>query len=54
MNGNGPQPLPPPDAAQEQAVGHPYLRIHIVEVYVRDQNTSLAFYRDRLGFENCG
>ena len=25
----------------------PYLKIHIVEVYVRDQDKSLAFYRDR-------
>jgi phosphoserine phosphatase RsbU/P len=30
---------------------YPYLRIQIVEVYVRDQETSLQFYRERLGFE---
>jgi catechol 2,3-dioxygenase-like lactoylglutathione lyase family enzyme len=29
----------------------PYLKIHIVEVYVHDQDKSLAFYRDRLGFQ---
>jgi serine phosphatase RsbU (regulator of sigma subunit)/predicted enzyme related to lactoylglutathione lyase len=29
----------------------PYLKIHIVEVYVRDQEAAVAFYCDRLGFE---
>jgi serine phosphatase RsbU (regulator of sigma subunit)/catechol 2,3-dioxygenase-like lactoylglutathione lyase family enzyme len=51
MNVNRPKPVPPPGPIQETANGHPYLKIHIVEVYVRDQNASLAFYRDRLGFE---
>ena len=51
MSVNWPKPVPPPDPIQQMASGHPYLKIHIVEVYVRDQNVSLAFYRDRLGFE---
>ena len=51
MSVNRPKPFPPPDPIQEMANGHRYLKIHIVEVYVRDQNASLAFYRDRLGFE---
>jgi serine phosphatase RsbU (regulator of sigma subunit)/catechol 2,3-dioxygenase-like lactoylglutathione lyase family enzyme len=29
---------------------HPYLRVHAVNVYVRDQDRSLEFYRDQLGF----
>ena len=29
----------------------PYLRVHAVNVYVRDQDRSLRFYVDRLGFE---
>ena len=51
MNVDRPNPVPAPGGIQETANGHPYLKIHIVEVFVRDQNVSLAFYRDRLGFE---
>jgi serine phosphatase RsbU (regulator of sigma subunit) len=29
---------------------NPYLRVHAVNIYVRDQDRSLAFYRDQLGF----
>ena len=29
----------------------PYLRIHAINIYVRDQDRSLRFYRDQLGFE---
>src|SRR5438067_4116166 len=29
----------------------PYLRIHAINVYVRDQDRSLRFYLDQLGFE---
>jgi serine phosphatase RsbU (regulator of sigma subunit)/catechol 2,3-dioxygenase-like lactoylglutathione lyase family enzyme len=29
---------------------NPYLRVHAVNVYVRDQDRSLEFYRDQLGF----
>ncbi|HJY88022.1 MAG TPA: SpoIIE family protein phosphatase [Candidatus Acidoferrales bacterium] len=29
----------------------PYLRIHAVNIYVRDQERSLRFYRDQLGFD---
>src|SRR6476661_2360935 len=29
----------------------PYLRIHAVNIYVRDQDRSLRFYLDQLGFE---
>jgi len=31
--------------------GDPYLRIHAVRVFVRDQDRSLRFYLDKLGFE---
>jgi len=37
--------------ADDAVDGRPYLKIHIIEVYVRNQDRSLAFYRDRLGFE---
>jgi serine phosphatase RsbU (regulator of sigma subunit)/catechol 2,3-dioxygenase-like lactoylglutathione lyase family enzyme len=30
---------------------HPYLRLHSIDVFVRDQERSLRFYLDRLGFE---
>jgi serine phosphatase RsbU (regulator of sigma subunit) len=36
-----------PDA---DAAADPYLRIHAVNIYVRDQERSLRFYRDTLGF----
>ncbi|HLJ46946.1 MAG TPA: SpoIIE family protein phosphatase [Bryobacteraceae bacterium] len=39
------------DEGPAESGQHPYLRIHIVEVYVRNQEQSLAFYRDQLGFE---
>jgi len=29
----------------------PYLRIHAVNIFVRDQDRSLQFYRDQLGFD---
>ena len=29
----------------------PYLRIHAINVYVRDQDRSLRFYLDQLGFD---
>src|SRR3982074_1353762 len=30
---------------------NPYLRIHAVNIYVRDQDRSLRFYLDQLGFD---
>lgn len=30
---------------------HPYLRIHAINIFVRDQERSLRFYLDQLGFE---
>jgi serine phosphatase RsbU (regulator of sigma subunit)/catechol 2,3-dioxygenase-like lactoylglutathione lyase family enzyme len=30
---------------------HPYLRLHAVKVFVRDQDASLRFYVDQLGFD---
>jgi catechol 2,3-dioxygenase-like lactoylglutathione lyase family enzyme len=30
---------------------HPYLRLHAVRVFVRDQDRALRFYLDTLGFE---
>jgi len=42
----------PPRSFEEAGLSaYPYLRIQIVEVHVRDQDASLQFYRDRLGFE---
>jgi serine phosphatase RsbU (regulator of sigma subunit)/catechol 2,3-dioxygenase-like lactoylglutathione lyase family enzyme len=38
-----------PEAGGEQ--NHPYLRLHSVDVYVRDHERSLRFYVDQLGFE---
>ena len=32
------------------AAPQPYLRIHAVNIYVRDQDRSLRFYVDQLGF----
>jgi catechol 2,3-dioxygenase-like lactoylglutathione lyase family enzyme len=31
--------------------GNPYLRLHCVDIFVRDQERSLRFYLDQLGFE---
>ena len=39
-----------PAIASSQAT-HPYLSIHAFNVFVRDQEKSLQFYRDQLGFE---
>lgn len=36
--------------ALRESRSNPYLRVHAVNVYVRDQDQSLAFYRDQLGF----
>lgn len=30
---------------------HPHLRVHAINIYVRDQDQSLRFYRDQLGFD---
>src|SRR5215510_6772668 len=38
----------PPD---EHAVRDPFLRMHAVNVYVRDQERSLRFFLDKLGFQ---
>ena len=42
--------------AEDQAIAstqapHPYLSIHAYNVFVKDQQKSLEFYRDQLGFE---
>ncbi len=39
-----------PFATQIPSHDHPHLRIHAVNIYVRDQDRSLAFYVDQLGF----
>lgn len=36
---------------RELSTGHPHLRIQNVRVYVRDQDRSLRFYTEQLGFE---
>src|SRR5918911_1990250 len=38
-------------SAFEQGRKTPYLRLHAVNVFVRDQDRSLRFYVDQLGFE---
>src|SRR5882672_3602699 len=38
------QPEPHPNQS------NPYLRVHTVKVYVRDQDRSMRFYLDQLGF----
>src|SRR5262245_66542297 len=44
------RPSPRP-GGEEPRDGHdPYLRIHAVRVFVRDQERSLRFYVDQLGF----
>ena len=37
--------------AEEQAARDPFLRMHAVNVYVRDQERSLRFFLDKLGFQ---
>jgi phosphoserine phosphatase RsbU/P len=41
--------IPPMDSSS-QPVADPLLRLHCVNVFVRDQEQSLQFYRDQLGF----
>src|SRR5437879_4920102 len=36
--------------AEGVAGQRPHLRVHAINVYVRDQDESLRFYRDQLGF----
>src|SRR4029453_5743013 len=36
---------------EEQGARDPFLRMHAVNVYVRDQERSLRFYIDKLGFQ---
>ena len=43
-------PLPAATRERPSAPGTPYLRMHAVNVYVRDQERSLRFYIDQLGF----
>src|SRR5690242_10149223 len=41
-----------PAASGEEAEARlPHLRIHAVNIYVRDQDQSLRFYLDQLGFD---
>jgi serine phosphatase RsbU (regulator of sigma subunit)/predicted enzyme related to lactoylglutathione lyase len=49
MSNDQPSALPahaPPHAERQRA----YVRLHSVRIYVRDQERSLRFYRDQLGF----
>jgi serine phosphatase RsbU (regulator of sigma subunit) len=36
---------------EEQGAGDPFLRMHAVNIYVKDQERSLRFYLDTLGFQ---
>jgi phosphoserine phosphatase RsbU/P len=47
---NPPSPGAPHASAAPTRSPRPYLRLQSVNVYVRDQERSLAFYRDQLGF----
>jgi serine phosphatase RsbU (regulator of sigma subunit) len=49
----GSSPLPDPVDASRLRLDRrdPYLRIHAVNIFVRDQDRSLRFYLDQLGFE---
>src|SRR6185503_12344629 len=41
---------PDPARPEGERPGDPYLRLHAVRVFVRDQERSLRFYLDQLGF----
>src|SRR5262245_37083578 len=45
------RPSPRPDGEGLRDPHDPYLRIHAVRVFVRDQERSLRFYVDKLGFK---
>src|SRR5262245_65660177 len=40
-----------PESASQAGHGGSYLRLHSVDVFVRDHERSLRFYIDQLGFE---
>lgn len=44
---------PPGSNGSSQLVDRrrPHLRVHVINIYVRDQDQSLRFYRDQLGFD---
>ena len=47
-----PAPAPgDPRSGSPPAAASPYLRLHAVNIFVRDQEKSLRFYLDQLGFE---
>jgi phosphoserine phosphatase RsbU/P len=48
--GNPPSLAPPTRAVSPQNSAEPHLRLHCVNIYVRDQDRSLRFYLDQLGF----
>jgi serine phosphatase RsbU (regulator of sigma subunit) len=50
----GSSPPQPSDDGQPPAPDRPYLRMHSVTVFVRDQDRSLKFYCDQLGFNLVG
>lgn len=43
--------VPRPDGEERQDARESYLRLHAVRVFVRDQERSLRFYLDKLGFK---
>lgn len=45
-----PHPRLPDECSTDSSSPRPYLRLQSVNIYVRDQDRSLAFYRDQLGF----
>jgi hypothetical protein len=43
---------PGSDGASLSTAGYrPHLRVHAINIYVRDQDRSLRFYMDQLGFD---
>lgn len=49
--GNSPSPHDADRSPLRLDRQNPYLRIHAVNIFVRDQDRSLEFYRDQLGFD---
>jgi serine phosphatase RsbU (regulator of sigma subunit) len=47
----GPSPFTSPSELKDSTEPYPHLSVHAINVYVRDQDASLQFYLDQLGFD---